>query len=217
MRSVRSPDGEFNSEKEAQCLSSVHEYLDSCFPTARPPQTDPPQSLKHPSSPAAPRLSVQTQYLTTWTLSQMLMLRSSHGVPRSPDPHKTSTQIVQKTPSVSSSTPDLFSPATPSPSASAELFSPPQLTQQRAGEGGVVLEATADGVLCSQESTPTRDPSPTSPELKKTRLFNDSPTSQGPTTLLAQCNKPGVRYQVLVAVVHPCHLKEIKVNPIFFS
>ncbi len=34
----------------------------------------------------------------------------------------------------------------------------------------------------------------------------------GPTTLLARCKTHGVRYAILVAVVHPCHLKEVKVK-----
>lgn len=110
----------------------------------------------------------------------------------------------------------------PSPAASAELFSHPCLTP-RVEEGGVVLEATTDGVLCSQESTtnaesPAKSPA-VSPSSKKARISPQSPDRgattrlHSPTTLLARCDRPGVRYSVLVAVVHPCHLKEVKVSP----
>lgn len=84
-------------------------------------------------------------------------------------------------------------------------------------EGGVVLEATTDGVLCSQESTTNAESlakSPAkSPSSKKARISPQSPDSGATTTLLARCDKPGVRYSVLVAAVHPCHLKEVKVSP----
>lgn len=129
---------------------------------------------------------------------------------------------------------------TPSPGASAELFSQPHPTP-RAEEGGVVIEATAEGVLCSQEeqqeaeqrgaeqqkaeqqkATPALTSPSKSPELKKARISETVRTQtsvvpsdaglRGPTTLLSRCDKRGVRYSVLVAVVHPCHLKEVKVK-----
>lgn len=106
----------------------------------------------------------------------------------------------------------------PSPAASAELFSHPCLTP-RVEEGGVVLEATTDGVLCSQESTTNAESPAVSPSSKKARISPQSPDRgantrlHSPTTLLARCDRPGVRYSVLVAVVHPCHLKEVKVSP----
>uniref|UniRef100_A0AAZ1XQN1 Shieldin complex subunit 2 C-terminal domain-containing protein n=1 Tax=Oreochromis aureus TaxID=47969 RepID=A0AAZ1XQN1_OREAU len=175
--------------------------------------------LKPERPPAAPSLSSQTHYLTTWTLSQALILRGS--VQSASSLEKIPPKHTQTPPSVSSSTPELFSPATPSPAASAELFSHPCLTP-RVEEGGVVLEATTDGVLCSQESTtdaesPTKSPAE-SPSSKKARVSPESPDRgtttelHSPTTLLARCDKPGVRYSVLVAVVHPCHLKEVKVK-----
>uniref|UniRef100_A0A3B4GY37 Shieldin complex subunit 2 n=1 Tax=Pundamilia nyererei TaxID=303518 RepID=A0A3B4GY37_9CICH len=165
--------------------------------------------------PAAAPLSSQTHYLTTWTLSQALILRRS--VQSASSLEKTPPKHTQTPPSVSSSTPELFSPATPSPAASAELFSHPCLTP-RVEEGGVVLEATTDGVLCSQESTTNAESPAVSPSSKKARISPQSPDRgantrlHSPTTLLARCDRPGVRYSVLVAVVHPCHLKEVKVK-----
>lgn len=205
---------ESNPGEKDQCSASVHEYLDTCFPAAQsePEKTEPepPHCSKYQSSPTVPPLSVQTQYLTTWTLSQALLLRGRCGIQSATSPEK--TLPPQTPPSVSSSTPELFSPVTPSPGASAELFSQPCPTQ-RAEEGGVIVEATADGVLCSQEAeqqdSTTAQHSPSkSPDLKKARISEN----QGPTTLLIRCDKRGVRYSVLVAVVHPCHLKEVKVS-----
>lgn len=221
-----SRDKEPDPEHEAQCSASLREYLDSCFPAAQP-EPDP----QHQLSPAVPPPSTHTQYLTTWTLSQALVLRSRRGIqsttsPEESPPPQTPPKHTQTPPSVSSSTPELFSPVTPSPGASAELFSQPYLTP-RAEEGGVMLQATTDGVLCSQESTSTFNSPSGSPSIKKARIAEDSRTEvtkvqsssiaantglQGPTTLLIQCDKLGVRYSVLVAVVHPCHLKEVKVR-----
>ncbi|XP_070772567.1 shieldin complex subunit 2 [Enoplosus armatus] len=200
------------------------------------PEPEPPHCSQHQSSSAAPPLSAQAQYLTSWTLSQALILRGRHGVQsatcaeKTPPP-QTPPKHAQTPPSVSSSTPELFSPVTPSPGASAELFSQPCPTQ-RAEEGGVVIEATTDGVLCSQEakqleSMTTQDSPSKSPDFKKARISENLRTEasvvpsdstaastglRGPTTLLIRCDKRGVRYSVLVAVVHPCHLKEVKVK-----
>ncbi len=228
-------DEESNPGEEDQCSASVHEYLDSCFPAAQTepekPEPEPPHCSKHQSSSAGPPLSAETQYLTTWTLSQALLLRGRYGIQSATSPEKTPPKHTQTPPSVSSSTPELFSPVTPSPGASAELFSQPCPTP-RAEEGGVIVEATTDGVLCSQEaeqqeSTTTQHPPSKSPDLKKARISENLRTEasvapsdstaataglQGPTTLLIRCDKRGVRYSVLVAVVHPCHLKEVKVS-----
>uniref|UniRef100_A0A3B5BAV5 Shieldin complex subunit 2 n=1 Tax=Stegastes partitus TaxID=144197 RepID=A0A3B5BAV5_9TELE len=172
------------------------------------------------SSPAVPPLSAHAHYLTTWTLSQALILRGRHDVQSASSPEKTPPKHSSTPPSISSSTPELFSPATPSPGASAELFSHPCPTP-RVEEGGVVLEATTDGVLCSQEDATAHDSPIKSPSSKRARVSEDeAPDStitttrglQSPTTLLAQCVRAGVRHSVLVAVVHPCHLKEIKVK-----
>lgn len=208
-------------------LNSVYEYLDSAFPAAQPDQAgqkQPPHCSKHPSSPAASPLSVQSQYLNTWTLSQALILRSRLAIQSATRPLETPTKNAQTTMSVSSSAQELFSPVTPTTAASAEVFRPPRPTQL-VEAGGVILEATSVGVLCSQEaeSFPTLDSPITSPDLNKNIISEDVRTEamalsrgsgglRGPTTLLVQCDKPGVRYQVLVAAVYPCHLKEIRVS-----
>lgn len=199
---------EADAGRDDRCSASLREYLDRCFPAAQPDS--------HKPAPAAPPLSSQTHYLTTWTLSQALFLRDS--VQSASSTEKTPPKHSQTPPTTSSSTPELFSPATPSPAPSAELFSHPCPTP-RAEEGGVVLQATTDGVLCSQVSTPETDSPIKSPSSKNARISAKSPDRgattglQSPTTLLAQCDKPGKRYSVLVAVVHPCHLKEVKVSP----
>ncbi|XP_075939562.1 shieldin complex subunit 2 isoform X1 [Anarhichas minor] len=210
-------DEESEAGPEDQCSASVLEYLDSCFPAAQPepvkPEPDPP-------------LSAQAQFLTTWTLSQALILRGRSGIqsttgPDKTPPPQTPPKNTQTTPSVSSSTPELFSPVTPSPGASPEL-SGQRCPTPRAEEGGVVVEATAGGVLCSQESRTPQDSSSKPPDSKKARTSENLRTEEsadtaatglrGRTTLLIRCDKRGVRHSVLVAVVHPCHLKEVKVK-----
>ncbi|XP_034407352.1 shieldin complex subunit 2 isoform X2 [Cyclopterus lumpus] len=224
---------EFNSVQEDQCSASVHEYLDSCFPAAQP---EPVKPEPEPPSAGGPPLSTQTQYLTTWTLSQVLILKGRSGVqsatiPEKTPPPQTPPKNTQTPPSASSSTPELFSPVTPSPGASTELSGRPCPTP-RAQEGGVVVEATAHGVLCSQvseqqEARTPQDSSSKPPDFKKARISVKLRTEeaatgtttttttaglQGTTTLLIRCDKRGVRHSVLVAVVHPCHLKEVKVK-----
>ncbi|KAM9364436.1 shieldin complex subunit 2 isoform 2-T4 [Pholidichthys leucotaenia] len=162
--SVKEPDS--GQEDESSVL--VQEYLDSCFPAAQP-EPEP--------EPHAPALSTHSHYLTTWTLSQALVLRGRTGVQSASSPDKTPSKSNQSLASFSSSsgTPELFSPATPSPPASSfELFTHPRLTQ-RVEEGGVVLEATADGIFCSQESGTTHtDSSTKSPCSKKARISEES-------------------------------------------
>ncbi|XP_028278598.1 shieldin complex subunit 2-like [Parambassis ranga] len=216
------PAGRFSSNKDGssdsdQCSTSVHQYLDCCFPAAQPgPEPEPGPDLQ--PSAVAPALSSQTHYLTTWTLSQSLILRARRSSQSAASPSKN----THTPPSGSSSTPELFSSLTPSPAASAELFSH-SFPKPLAEEGGIVLKATADGVLCSQESTAHDSPlsSPiNSPSSKRARVSEESAapkssTSTKPqslTTPLSLCIKPGERHSVLVAVVHPCHLKEVKVK-----
>uniref|UniRef100_A0AAZ1Y0C3 Shieldin complex subunit 2 C-terminal domain-containing protein n=1 Tax=Oreochromis aureus TaxID=47969 RepID=A0AAZ1Y0C3_OREAU len=112
---------ESDAGRDDQPSALVHEYLDRCFPAVQP------DHLKPERPPAAPSLSSQTHYLTTWTLSQSPSSKKARVSPESPD-RGTTTEL------------------------------------------------------------------------------------HSPTTLLARCDKPGVRYSVLVAVVHPCHLKEVKVK-----
>uniref|UniRef100_A0A667ZEZ0 Shieldin complex subunit 2 n=1 Tax=Myripristis murdjan TaxID=586833 RepID=A0A667ZEZ0_9TELE len=259
---------------EDQCSASIHDYLDSCFPAGQPdPEPDPEPGQEPGREPEPdPELSIQTQYLSTWTLSQALILRGRCGVqsgsspekatppqtppkhtptpppPQTPPKHtptppppQTPPKHTPASPSDSSSTPELFSPVTPTQSprvtqsGSMELFSEPLLSQ-RLEEGGVVLEATPDGVLCSQEpggveqreSQTAQSSASKSPDHKRPRISESltrteasppppPPTCaniglQGPTTPLVRCVEAGLRYSVLVAVVHPCHLKEIKVK-----
>lgn len=220
-------------EDEAPCLASVQEYLDGCFPAAPPEQPQLPRCSQPPSAP--PHLSVQTQYLTTWTLSQALVLRGRRSIRSAASPEKTPPPKVldrgaPTSPPASFSSPELFSPVSPSPGASTELFSL-RCPTPRAEEGGVLIEATTDGLLSSQgtgeDGSATGQASLSkSPVSKKARISENLEPEvsvkaagssaaaglQGPTTPLIRCNRRGVRYSVLVAVVHPCHLKEVKAS-----
>nr|XP_020482213.2 shieldin complex subunit 2 [Labrus bergylta] len=224
-----------NLGRDNQCSASIHEYLESCFPTART-QPKSPKCSKHQSSSTVPLLSNQSQYLTTWTLSQALILRGrQHRIQSATSPEKTLTpqtppKDTQTAASASSSTPELFSPVTSTPGDSAELFSQP-CPSLRAEEGGIVVEVTTEGVLCSQEveqqvsRSPQNSPSG-SPDVKKAHVSENRRTEtsevplenkiitglRGTPTLLSRCDKRGVCYSVLVTVVHPCHLKEVKVK-----
>lgn len=237
-------------EVEDLCPVLVTEYLDSCFSC---PQTLIGQSRDIRPSPP---VSTETEYLSTWTKSQALRLRSR--VARCPasgfledfllgsphDPHK-------QMDSTSISSPDLYSPKV-SPEerglggtlqSSGEWHNDSQ--SQRQEERGVILEITSDGILCSQgnavaerpvaqeelglnidspTTTAQASPSPTTSKrmklshtVSKTKETTDQRVRSaaplcGPTTLLARCKTHGVRYAILVAVVHPCHLKEVKVK-----
>lgn len=189
-----------DGSEEDLCSASVREYLDRCFPLA-PPEPEPEQQP----------LSTRTQFLSTWTLSQALILRGRHAVQSALSPD----EAPPIPPSGSSSTPELFSPAASSPGDSMELFSH-TCPASRAEQGGVVVEVTADGVLCSQESDPQASPAspPCSkkppPSEESTSAATESSTS---TTRLDRCDQVGRRYSVLVVVVHPCHLKEVQVSP----
>lgn len=212
-------------EDEGPSSDSVFEYLDSCFPID---QADHQRASKR--SLDVSHLTEQTQYLSTWTLSQALILRGRHGMPSAASPEKalqipTPSKDVPAPSSVSSSTPEGLSPVPLSMDASAELFSPPSLTL-RAERGGVVIEATPDGVLCSQGAVQASLASKPSPECKRARISDtvmaeaaEAPADDRkdaelrcPTTLLIRCTREAVPYTVLVAVVHPCHLKEVKVS-----
>lgn len=107
---------------------------------------------------------------------------------------------------------------------------------QRAEKEGVVLEDTSEGLLCSQGSDASGGHVTASPQCKRRRLLvekkeegngtkkeamekdeqEEEPLtavgSWGPTTVLTGCSQQGALYTVLVVVVHPCHLKEVKVG-----
>lgn len=192
------------------CPSSLQEYLDICFPVR-------PVGLA-----AAAPLSSYTHYLSTWTLSQALVLRGrcsgqSEASPEKTPPTSKRTPPLASPLSASSSTPELFGSAPLSPAST-----------RRAEEGGVVLEDTSEGLLCSQgfiiaEGHASSDPaSPQGKRRKRPLKEGDEKEadresvavvgSWGPTTVLTHCSQQGARYTVLVAVVHPCHLKEVKVG-----
>ncbi|KAK5854430.1 hypothetical protein PBY51_015499 [Eleginops maclovinus] len=218
---------ERHPRQEVQCSASMLEYLDSCFPAT--PHRSPPTPL-----------SAHTHFLSSWTLSQALVLKGRHAVQsasspeRAPPPQAAYTHTMSpqapplqtlppqiphsqapppQTPTpLSSSTPELFRPLSLSPGASSlELFGPPCRTL-RAQEGNMVVEVTPDGVLISQEAE-QRDPPSKFPDLKRARISETPPSGlRGGTTLLTRCAPRGGRYSVLVAVVHPSHLKEVKVR-----
>lgn len=203
-------EGGSGSEEGGACLGSLQEYLDFCFPAAQPEGPD--QCLP---APEPPPVSTRTHYLSTWTLSQALMLKGRHAVQSADSPEKTPPKPPQTPPTDSSNTPELFSPTTPSPGCSSELFSPQRPTQ-RVEAGGVVLEVTTDGVLCSQEASPC-DPPAEIPCAKRPLISEDSGVVaaglQNRTTPLDRCVRVGACFSVLVVVVHPCHLKEVQVSP----
>ncbi|XP_037394448.1 shieldin complex subunit 2 isoform X2 [Pygocentrus nattereri] len=238
-------------EKDDFCPGVVTEYLDICFPSPQPgPSSD--YVIRHPQP--SPAMSVETEYLTIWTKSQGLLLRGrvvkqpEAGSQGTPTPPLTSPK---QTPLASVGSPELYSPEV-SPGlrglggtlqGSVELFY--GTLSQRHQEGGVVLECTPDGILCSQASPPSRaevamepegpgllggspnssvesSPAPSTPKRAKLspaatkchqRMGQKSGLPlDGPTTLLSRCRNHGVHYSILVAVVHPCHLREIKVK-----
>ncbi|KAI7805184.1 putative protein FAM35A [Triplophysa rosa] len=233
-------------EEEELCPVSVAEYLDNCFSSS---QTDvnPGQSNDERSS-----VSMETEFMSTWTKSQALLLQgraaSSYTLGFPGDLYSPHTPPKQ-TPSTSLSSPELYSPAT-SPEEmglggtlqSSVEWHYDSLSQMHQG-GGVIMEITPDGILCSQgtnvghaekpvdhqeigfnaDSDAQISPSPTpskriklSSTVAKTKVTEQSTINAvrlcGPTTLLVRCKTHGVRYAILVAVVHPCHLKEVKVK-----
>lgn len=210
-------DGRHPAEEPSS--ESVCEYLDSCFPAQH--------QAGSTATPGVSRLTEQTQYLSTWTLSQALMLRARRGTRPAASPEEAlqsqpPPEDAQMPSSVSSSTPELFSPVPPSMEASGELFSQPILSP-RVGQGAVVIKATPDGVLCSQGAVQAPLISPVCPKAGVAENIkgkvSEAPSDEKnvaavrrPTTLLGRCVSEGVPYAVLVAVVHPCHLKEVKVS-----
>ncbi|XP_064173080.1 shieldin complex subunit 2 isoform X1 [Anguilla rostrata] len=295
-------------DEQDPCPEAVREYLDSCFRAPGPGTGAEPAGGEAP-----PRLSLEAEFLSSWTTSQALLLKGRRGLPAGSSPQGAGAPPTPPTPQNrapvgSGSSPELYSP-TSSPrgaqESSQELF---HTLSERQAEGGVVLEATPEGVLCSQGSpsaSPSRKPaeeaeslwasprpgpssrtsprpgpslrtsprpgpldlwtsprpgpslrtsprpgpslwtsprpgpslrtsprpgpslrtSPTPPSAKKSRVSPTGaktrggqtegacvPPQSGPTTLLGRCVARGVRYSLLVAVVYPCHLKEIKVK-----
>ncbi|CAB1312552.1 unnamed protein product [Coregonus sp. 'balchen'] len=187
-----------------------------------------PERADLQSDPApAQSVSVETEYLSAWTVSQALLLRGKLRTQPETSPVKAGFPQIPPLPTPSTSTttssPELYSPATPTQSpretgqggtqqGSMELFYEPLLSQ-RQEEGGVILETTADGVLCSQVAKKVKSPTP-QPERKGHQTTGKGcVTSQSPTTLLARCGTQGVRYSILVAVVQPViHMASVVVT-----
>ncbi|XP_027030648.1 shieldin complex subunit 2 [Tachysurus fulvidraco] len=230
--------GKHAPEEDDMSPRLVTEYLDSCFPCQ---QAEP----RFDSEPC-PAISAKTEYLTTWTKTQGLLLKPgvvreqgscSFGTLGSPQ------TLPKHTPSVSLGSPELYSPAV-SPGdqgfggtlqGSAELY---ESLSQRLQEGGVILFRTPEGLLCSQASAVEQEdnvfqfgalnksvetsPTPSTskqPKLSSATAWRQQTTGQentlrhhGPTTLLSRCISHGASYSILVAVVHPCHVKEIRVK-----
>ncbi|XP_051935690.1 shieldin complex subunit 2 isoform X2 [Hippocampus zosterae] len=160
------------------------------------------------------QLSLFSRYLSTWTLSQALFLRGVQSSRCATEPERTQTSAAH-----APGTPELFSPASGSPRGDDELPGAMRRSPEGPGgpvslarveRGGVVLEATSNGVLCSQEAERPVSAS----AFKRARLGEASAAKGFPatTTLLARCADAAARYRVLVAVVHPSQLKEIKVK-----
>ncbi|XP_019715672.1 shieldin complex subunit 2 isoform X2 [Hippocampus comes] len=170
-----------------------------------------------PADQPEPQLSLFSRYLSTWTLSQALFLRGIQSSRCATKPEHTQTSAAH-----APGTPELFSPASGSPRGDDELPGAARRSPEGPGgpvslarveQGGVVLEATSNGVLCSQEA----DHPVSASAFKRARLdeASDGGAPKGfraTTTLLARCADAAARYRVLVAVVHPSQLKEIKVK-----
>ncbi|MBN3295838.1 SHLD2 protein, partial [Amia calva] len=216
--------------------AAVREYLDSCFP-----------SQGEGDSEAGRTMSVETEYLSVWTVSQALVLKAQLGTGRDVQRQQgreaaTSKDMISvaqasKHPVSPGCSPELYSPCSnPNPTGdeatlteegSTELFDTLGKPQE---EGGVVIEATSEGLLCSQghclpegSKEVSKQPrpqcrSPGSPASKKSRASRawgqrEQTGTRGPclpATLLTGCVPRGGRYRVLVCVLYPCHLKEIK-------
>ncbi|XP_048865328.1 shieldin complex subunit 2 isoform X2 [Brienomyrus brachyistius] len=224
-------------EGQGSCPSTVQDYLDSCFPQHGPGPTG-----ARPSG----SVSAGTEYLSIWTISQVLMLRGKLGTGQK-------EEVAERPPTIPESSPELYSSAGGESEIGGpgtdkrpqELFS---ALSGRQEEGGLGLEATPDGILCSQ-SSPTKTTgeitdatghaqptasvsfsvqgSSVSPASKKSRASPSVARIQeqpGPThrslqmnscdstTLLAWCVTRGMPCSILVVVLYPCHLKEVKVK-----
>lgn len=232
------------------CPESLQGYLDSCFPLGQPLTVTKCQT-------SCSGMSLENEYLSVWTKSQALLMKRRPELPPEPaltgvDSPRTQTQ---QTPVISRTSPELYSPYSSPGSGQAvggtlqgslDRFSEILLSQQQQ-EGGVMLQRTPDGLLCTQGSpaaalvacndkdmlleeaqiaqTSPVHSSPVSPARKKSKMSPITPKGQhskptawagcitsGPPTLLARCKTHGVQYSILVTVVHPFHLQEVKMK-----
>lgn len=233
------------------CPKSLQGYLDSCFPLAQP-------LMVSECQPSCSGMSLESEYLSVWTKSQALLMKRRPELPPEPVPTGTGSPHTptqtQQTPVISRTSPELYGPCFSPGSGQAvggtlqgslDRFSE-ILLSQRQQEGGVMLQRTPDGLLCTQGSpaaagvshnkdilleeaqpaqTSSDRNSPVSPARKKSKLSPTTPKGQhpkptawdgcitaGPLTLLARCKTQGVLYSILVTVVHPFHLQEVKMK-----
>ncbi|XP_060782285.1 shieldin complex subunit 2 isoform X2 [Neoarius graeffei] len=216
----------------------VTEYLDSCFPS---PQTN-PSSDSEPSPAMSAKTEYLTTWTKTHGLllkpgvvwEQSSGSVSALGSPQMPPKQTPSASLGSPelySPEVSPGDGGLGGTL----QGSVDLY---ESLSQRLQEGGVILLRTPDGLLCSQASAVEQEefefhfgsqnkavealPSPSTPKqakLSSATVWRQQRTGQknmfllrGPTMLLSRCSSHGVSYSILVAVVHPCHVKEIRVK-----
>lgn len=216
----------------------VTEYLDSCFPS---PQTN-PSSDSEPSPAMSAKTEYLTTWTKTHGLllkpgvvwEQSSGSVSALGSPQMPPKQTPSASLGSPelySPEVSPGDGGLGGTL----QGSVDLY---ESLSQRLQEGGVILLRTPDGLLCSQASAVEQEefefhfgsqnkavealPSPSTPKqakLSSATVWRQQRTGQknmfllrGPTTLLSRCSSHRVSYSILVAVVHPCHVREIRVK-----
>lgn len=216
----------------------VIEYLDSCFPS---PQAD-PRSDSEPSPAMSAKAEYLTTWTKTQGLllkPGVVMEQGSGSVSTIGCPQTPPTQTPSASLSCPELYSPEDSPGNRglggTLQGSVELY---ESLSQRLQEGGVILLRTPDGLLCSQANAAEQEDyefhfgspnksieaSPTPSTSKRAKLSSAAAWRQqgtgqknmfllhGPTTLLSRCISHGVSYSILVAVVHPYHVKEISVK-----
>ncbi|KAB5581513.1 hypothetical protein PHYPO_G00176580 [Pangasianodon hypophthalmus] len=225
-------------EEDDMSPGLVTEYLDSCFPS---PQADSRSDSEPSPAMSAKTEYLITWTKTQGLLLKPGVIReqgsasvSTLGSPQTPPKQTPSASLDSPelySPEVSPGDRGLGGTL----QGSVELY---ESLSQRLQEGGVILLRTPDGLLCSQASaleqedyefhfgSPNKsvEASPTPSTSKRAKLSSATARRQqgtgqknilllhGPTTLLSRCISHGVSYSILVAVVHPCHVKEISVK-----
>ncbi|XP_076142014.1 shieldin complex subunit 2 [Alosa pseudoharengus] len=155
--SQRSQKKNLSQNDDDLCSESLQGYLDSCFPLAQP------LAVSECQPSCSDIMSVESLYLSVWTKSQALLMKRTSGPPPEPaptgmgSPHTPLTQ--QQTPVISRTSPELYSPHSSPGSSSRAVGGTLQpsldrfseiLLSQRQQEGGLMLERTPDGLLCTQ-------------------------------------------------------------------
>ncbi|MBN3321908.1 NFKB2 factor, partial [Atractosteus spatula] len=205
------PDSQVTSRLQESPPAAIREYLDSCFPAF----SQGPEAER-----AVPGLSLETEYLSVWTVSQAVLLKGQMGAEvgvKGSQGDKPGCASEHTTETGSGSSLELYSPWSDvnpgvqgTPRGSVELFD--TLSEQQE-EGGVVIEARSGGLLCSQgTSFAKRNRDLDQEASEQTAPHSRSRAGSLTTTLLSRCVDRGKRYRVLVGVLYPCHLKEIKVK-----